>query len=235
MALLIDSEMPADTGVMVHNQSSVTFSFTNTAGTFIQMCAVGGLVTNTDTITSMTYNGVEADRKDAYRDPGNGVNYGTIGTLANPATGANNVVVTFNTTMNGFSFGCLSFTGQHASAPVGDIQTNSGFAGGSHTVTVSSASGNIVSGLYGDGCGVASVNGAISWRTTDDCSGSLYTGACDTYSGAASVVAGFTDVGADNWWVMGMDIVAAAGGAAAGKRPQSRPFPYTPGSPPGLI
>lgn len=222
MALTVNSEMPTQTGVTATALSSVTYAFTNTAGTFIQMCCSGSLGGVGDTITSITYNGVEADTLTKFRSATNGLAYQTIGTLKNPATGANNVVVTFSTAMNFFTFGCISYTGQHATTPVGTVATSDGNSSGHHTQVVTSSAGNIVTGLYGDGCGIASVDGTLSWRTADNCTASNNTGACDRYAGAASVTIGFTDTVADSWMIMGMEIVAAAAAGGPGLLMQSQ-------------
>ena len=215
MALVIDSEMPAAAGAIASGASSLSYSFTNTAGTFLQILTTGALGVGTDTITSMKYNGVEADAKQLNRATIDGLAYQGIGTLANPATGANTVLITFSAVMVKFSSGCISYTGQHATTPVGNTATASGFSGGAHTLNLSSAAGNIVTGLYGDGCGINTLLGTQSWQIADDCGGHLHSGACDRQNGAATVTTGFTDVGADNWMITAQEIVAAPGIVAA--------------------
>ena len=240
MALTIDSEMPTQTGFAGTGLTTYTFSFTNTAGTFLQVHMVGTIGTG-DTITAMSYNGVAMDRIDQYVHTGTSLAYGGVGTLKNPATGSNTVSITMGSSSGTCEAGCISFSGQHASAPVGNIVTlfsdGGTYGSSSHPfVTVSSAADNIVTGTFGHGCNISAVDHTLSWRTANSCSSALQTGACERQAGAASVTTGYT-VGASGDWVyiIGMEIVAAAGGAAAAARvPQSRPFPYKPGSPPGL-
>ena len=241
MALTIDSEMPTQTGFTGTGLTTYTFAFTNTAGTFLQAHATGTINTSGTTITAMSYNSVAMDRIDQYVHTGVANGYGGVGTLKNPATGSNTMSITMSNASFACHMGCISFSGQHASAPVGNIVTlfseGTTYGSGSHPfVTVSSATGNIVTGTFGHGCNISAVDHTLSERTADDCGGSLDTHAVERQAGAASVTTGYT-VGAGGDWVyiIGMEIVAAAaGGAAAARVPQSRPFPFIPGSPPGL-
>ena len=218
MALTIDSEMPTQTGFTGTGLTTYTFAFTNTAGTFLQAHTTGTIGTSGTTISAMSYNSVAMDQIDQYVHTGNANGYGGVGTLKNPATGSNTMSITMSNSSYHCHMGCISFSGQHASAPVGNIVTlfsdGTTYGSGSHPfVTVSSATGNIVTGTFGHGCNISAVDHTLSERTADDCGGSLDTHAVERQAGAASVTTGYTVGGTGDWvYIIGMEIVAAAAG-----------------------
>ena len=115
----IDSEMPSNALAHAAHASSLTYSFTNTAGTMLIVAASANASNTQDTnplttpaITGVTYNGVAMTKigtldRNSVATP---QCEETFWYLANPANGANNVVVTASAAYWGLISGALSVT-----------------------------------------------------------------------------------------------------------------------------
>lgn len=113
MAIAFDNASSKDAG----NVSSSTLSHTCTGSGLVLI--VGVVADSAAAPTSVTYNGVGMT---ATVTPGTS---NTMWYLVNPATGANNIVVTFAAS-HYFNIGAMSFTGCNTSSPIGVTGTSSG-------------------------------------------------------------------------------------------------------------
>lgn len=106
MAIAVDSSV---SGLSATPGSSLTWSHTCTGSNRILFVgAVTNEADNTDYVTGVTYNGVAMTRVDSFRSQGQG---GTVMyMLVNPASGANNVVVSLSASKNIYG-ASTSYTG----------------------------------------------------------------------------------------------------------------------------
>ena len=120
MAITIDSTGSATPSIA--SSSTRTVSFTNTAGTFM---VVGIARFRNVTTNSVTYNGVSMTK--AVESIESSANRSEIWYLASPATGANNLVVTFSgATDDGLVIGFTTMTGVDNASPIGTTASQAG-------------------------------------------------------------------------------------------------------------
>lgn len=113
------------TGVTSH-----TFAFTNVGG---DIAFVGDLTdAQADTITGITYNGIAMTRVNTTTYPDTGFARSYLYYLLAPATGANNVVISFSSSRNSVSY-AWSYSGAKQEAPEANNTAN----GNSTTPSVS--------------------------------------------------------------------------------------------------
>lgn len=162
---------------------------------------------------SATYNGV-AMTKAANQTTNNSTDgYVVLFYLLAPATGANNVVVSWTGGAATASHPCLghsvSYTGVGS---VTNVTTPTFGASGLNTITVTSATGNMPHATMASAISYSATNQTLRNRTnfsTANAAGNLQS--VDA-AGAASVTLNGT---ANDWWaVVGIDLVASGGGAA---------------------
>jgi hypothetical protein len=168
--LTVNSEMASATGATA-TAASLTYSFSNTAGTFLLVGVVLGDPGRT--VSSVTYGGVAMTLVDS-QITHDGVTGGRvyIYKLSSPLTGANNVVVTPDASTIIMS-GAISFTGENAT-PLG---TPFKAAGNSGTITVNvtgTASSSIIVDVAGSGVFFSGQTGTLSWER--NVSNSTYSG-----------------------------------------------------------
>lgn len=166
MALAVDSEESTNTG---HNAatggtaSTLTWSFTNTAGNLLIVAAtvnqVGG--SNAPSFGTVSYNGVAMTQipSAVFTDTANHY-ISALYYLANPATGSNTVSVTGNPngspTYLDVIAGAISFSGASTSAP-GNPVTNNGSGTSASATLTGTTNGDIIVALCTNGTGVTSM------------------------------------------------------------------------------
>ncbi len=133
------------TGASFNGALTLTFSHTVTSSGSDRVLIVGAASRddgNNDTITGVTYDGAGMTKITDRAGDANG--YISLWFLANPSTGANNVVITGSGTAGGKFLvgGAVSFTGVDQSTPTGSATATA--ASGHPTVNVSSATGEVV-------------------------------------------------------------------------------------------
>lgn len=139
MALALDAASTASTT----NASSLTWSHNNVAGNVL-FATLGNAdgAANSQLTSSATYNAVAMTEVwDVSTGLGGAASSGHI--LINPATGANNIVITIAGSVFALGGGAQSYTGCDTAAPNGTGVSNSG-TGTTSTATVTSAAGEIV-------------------------------------------------------------------------------------------
>jgi hypothetical protein len=126
--------------------------------------------------------------------------------LVAPATGTNTVQVSYSGCTSDVEAGSISFSGVNQSTPLAHITTNFG-SGTNPGVTVTSASGDMVVDVVGNGSAIASSSQTLRWVKNQNTSTAHGDGAQSTAAGASSVTMGYS-VTADWWGIIGADVVA---------------------------
>lgn len=212
MALAIDSEMAAAAGASTTG-SSLTYSFTNTAGTFMVIGATVCAESANPTVSTVTYAAASVTKAD------NQVYNSSVdvwlGSKVTPATGANNVVVTPSGGSPVITSGVITFTGQHAT-PLG---TPAKATGSSTTPSVnvpSTTSGNIVVAVSAAGSAFSATGSlqTLSWRANVNGSASGNNGEFSREPGNGGTVTMSETCGSDVWGIVAVEVIAAAGGGS---------------------
>lgn len=226
MALAIDSQMPTATGASITNNTVLTYSFTNTAGTFLLVglgwgnSAVASLV-----ISSVTYNGVgmTVSVSVGYDGAAHNQSGTAIASLLNPATGANNVVVTLTgsiSSLTAIHSGAMSFTGNDTSTPVVASSGKTNFresAGTTATVTSgTTTSGNIAVAQMAAGSGYSATSQTLSWSKNVNTNSAGGNGAMTYANGTGGAIAFSNTIGSDFMGMVCLEVAAASGGASRG-------------------
>lgn len=151
-----------------------------------------------DTPTGATYNGVAMTAIPS-STAANG-NYKIAGFyLIAPATGTNNVVISFSGTMSDMGAGSVSFTDAHQTTPLGTAVTATGTST-TPSVTVSSAAGEIVvDGLAIIHGSTLTVGGSQTQRWNAIASGGFIKYAGSTQNGASSTTNTWTNGNSQTW------------------------------------
>lgn len=160
----VDSSTGHQSGV---GASPLTWSFTNTAGTLL-VCGVSISQTNPDqqpTINSVSYNGASMTQADSYYTGTPILSFDSDGLayfyLLSPATGSNTVSVAFtysgSPTNRNTIAGCISFTGNDTSSPIGTAvkqkETTLGNTSSETTTVTGTTNGNYVVSMINTGSG----------------------------------------------------------------------------------
>ena len=176
--------------------TTVTYSYTVPVAT--NTILVIGIATSTaDPPSAITYNTVAMTRLAGDTSGNNGT---AIWYLVNPSSGANTVSMTISGDSDGTKrIVTATFSGVHQTTPFGTPATNSGLAGTASTVSVSSASGEVVVDLVHGLGGVTSL--------TKDASQTLIQAITRTgmsyEAGAASVSMDWTWATSADWEAIG--------------------------------
>ncbi len=151
-----------------------------------------------DAPTGATYNGVAMTAIPS-STAANG-NYKIAGFyLIAPATGTNNIIVSFSGSMMDMGAGAVSFTDAHQTTPLGTAVTATGTST-TPSVTVSSAAGEIVvDGLAIVHGGTLTVGGSQTQRWNAVASGGYIKYAGSTQGGAASTTNTWTNSTSQVW------------------------------------
>ncbi|MGE3822088.1 MAG: DUF4347 domain-containing protein, partial [Isosphaeraceae bacterium] len=130
-----------------------------------------------------------------------------IWSLTAPAVGTSNVVITMNGTSDGNTAGVMTFTGVHQGAPLGTFASGAG-SGGSGSVTVGSAVGELVFGVIAvdDPMDYNLAPGPGQTERWDLLGGGDISGGGTTSAGAASVGLAWTWPGSDGWAAGGVSV-----------------------------
>jgi hypothetical protein len=204
MAITID----ASTAGPNTTASSATFSHT-CAGSDRHLAVEVGWWTGGVSISSITYNGVSlASMVSGTHEGSNG--FQAIWGLVAPATGANNVVVTFSASCE-HAVGATSRNGVDQTTPAGSSNTASGSSTGP-TVDVSSASGEVVI----DVCSAFSTTFAQGTGQTERWdlgnSGGIEEAASSDEAGAATVTMSWTLGTSRQWGMAAVALKPSSGG-----------------------
>lgn len=223
----------ANTGTST-SATSLTFSHTPGSGSdrlLIVTVAVGGTDTGgtTATVSGVTFGGTAMTLVGSRSNPTSGTAEARsyMYRLVNPGSAAANVVVTATGACTMVA-GATTFNGVNQTTPLGTY-VSAGGTGTSASVTVTSATGELVIGHVGwdssptislpSGSGQTSLHSA---RIANP--GNTLGGAASTEAGAASVVHSYTSNDIQEWAIGAVSIKPAAGGSGG-----SATFTQTPG------
>lgn len=172
-----------------------------------------------DAPTGATYNGVAMTAIPS-STAANG-NYKIAGFyLIAPATGTNNIVVSFSGAMSDMGAGAVSFTDAHQTTPLGTAVTATG-TNTTPSVTVTTSAGEIVvDGLVIVHGGTLTVDGSQTQRWNSIASNGFqkYAGSTETAAGASTPM-NWSNSSSQQWAIGAVPIkpVAAGGGTVATK------------------
>lgn len=222
MALAIDSIEASGLAHSSAGATTLTYAFTNTAGTVLYVRAVatssGGVVS----ITGVTYNGIAltpiASTALSFDGGQTKIQIFRILAAAGTITGTHNVVITGTLAGSGANNvlgSAISFTGNDPTTP--DLNGATGTAGtGSHaTVAVTgTTAGNIILDGIATGSGVTSSDKTIDAKLNVNTNTAGNNTAGSTAAAGGSITMGYT-VTSDQWGIVGLEIAAAAGGGGS--------------------
>jgi hypothetical protein len=221
MAVAFDALGPSGTGQIAGiNPPGVALTWSHTCtGTNLLLVVGVNCTVNPDTglSTTATYNAVSMTSLGVVHSGGSTSGYVQFFYLINPASGANNVVVTAAGSTGGsvdYGGGSISFTGVHQTTPLGSPFTNTA-NGTSVSVNVTgTTAGNMVVDTACAGTSMTSVGGSQTQRVHAN-TGS---GAAANQLGMSTAAAGGTvtmtwNGGADFWGIIAAEVLAAGGAA----------------------
>lgn len=172
----------------------------------------GSLNDSTFAITSVTYNGVAMTLVPSSLTHTNNINHGfcVMYYLVAPATGANNVVVTWTNSGpnagDGIGAGSLGFTGVNQTTPFSNLATAFGNSTAT-SVAVTSAVGNIVVDVTATGSNITANGQTLGWQNNVNQNSGGGCGAQQYANGAASVTLTYTH-GSDEWAIAAINLIA---------------------------
>jgi hypothetical protein len=158
-------------------------------------------------VPSVTYGGVALTHAGQVYNNNHSPDTTDLFVLVAPATGTNTVQVSYSGCTSDVEAGSISFTGVNQSTPLAHVTTNFG-SGTNPGVTVTSASGDMVVDVVGNGSAITSSSQSLRWVKNQNGNTAHGNGAQSTAAGAASVSMGYS-VTADWWGMIGADVVAA--------------------------
>ncbi|MDR3642147.1 MAG: fibronectin type III domain-containing protein [Candidatus Doudnabacteria bacterium] len=205
----VDSVSPT-AGNSVKN-ANLTYSFTNTAGTLLIVCATAG--DPSQSISGITYGSAAMSLVAGVRShDGTTGAYSSLWYLLNPATGANSVVVTKSGSAAGGEIisGAVSFTGNDSANPIAQSVSNHGASGTSATVAASgTTAGNMLVDCATNGSPIGSSSQTLNFKTNTD-SSEYGNNAASSYAATTggSVTMGYTGNSNDGWGIVAAEIKA---------------------------
>lgn len=227
MAVTVDSEMVSNVAASATAVSSLTYSFSNTAGTYL---AVAVLATNPNgggafTLSSVTYNSVAmtqyaATKEDWDVHAGPGHSLQAFYTLQSPATGSKSVVFTASATVHALISAAISVTGQATSAAEANGQINFSDSATTTSPAVSLTtvqSSSLCLGWYSHGSGIQTPTldvGQVQSAFKDvDTSTAGSNSSLTRFTGSGTISPTEAVSVSDAWGVSAMEILAS--GAAS--------------------
>lgn len=196
-------------------EDSRTFSHNNN-GDYLIVAVATGFDDNTEP-SGVTYNGVSMTRIEGVALSGYASFTGSLWGLVNPASGANNVVVSFANEQISLYCVAVSFDGVHQSVPTGTVPTPTLGTDNAPTITASSAEGDLIVGLafvyydptptvWTDGTGNTRIHEGVTVRGSNEAAGIVSVKDGATTSTAIS----WTDTEGVEWGVVAVALKPAS-------------------------
>lgn len=216
MSLAINGQMPSNVGDGAASPTSPrTVAFTNPAGTLLYVWV--GAATDPSSgaavaLTSVTYGGtamslVASQASDTANNRGKLFLY----RLLNPATGSNNIVVTWSGTFKDIEVGANSFTGNDTTAPEKQSVVNHGSGTSATAALTGVTSGNISIAAAGAGSAFSAQSQTLDWAKNVDNNTYMGNARASTSTASGAVTHGFT-LASDSWAAIAVEVAAASGG-----------------------
>ena len=228
-SVTVDSVGPSSAGTACPNCSTLSWNHTvSGSNTLLTVgVAVGKITTNISGYTiSATYAGVPLTSAGRVVTSTGSTGIVQFFYLKAPASGTNTVQVTLTGGTADIEAGSVSFTGVDQTTPVRNITTNNG-NGTTASVTVPSATGNMVVTALSTGDRVNSSGNTAQWIKNQNNISAAGNGAQSTAPGTSSVNMTYA-VNSDYWGIIGMDVVT--GGASTPTFPTISSFTSSPSS-----
>lgn len=188
--------------------TSLTFAYTCAGANRLLCVGVAIYNGNGTEVTGVTYNGVAMTSAGSVL--GSAADEVTIWYLVAPATGSNNVVVSFDNAVSGAVAGAINFTNVHQTTPTGSFVSATGTST-APSVNASSESGGMVLDVLGVAPSkTATVGAGQTERWNVATSGNVERGCGSTEPGAASVTMSWSLNASDAWAIGALPIKAAA-------------------------
>lgn len=169
---------------------------------------------SSDTVTSVTYNGVALTAVPS-GSTNNGQYYITAYYLIAPDAGTYDIVVTVSGSVFDFGAGAISYTDAHQTTPLGTAVTATGTST-TPSVTVSSAADELVDdGLVIIHGGTLSVGAGQTQRWNAIASGGFIKYAGSTEGGAASTTMSWSNSSSQTWAIVAVPIKPVGGGGSS--------------------
>lgn len=222
MAVAVDTVGPGSSGTTGGSAGSTALTWSHTASgsntavivgvSQMDGALVGGQITVTYGGSSMTFLGARASN-----DTTAGAAW--LFGLVNPPTSAQTVSVQASGGTYGFIAGSISFTGVDQTTPFDTAVTGAGDNNGGTnppSVTVSSATGDMVVDILVYGNPINGVTGTQAWLNNNNTNSAAGNAVQSTYAGSSSVIAHYTPSATDWWGLVAVNINANTGGGGGG-------------------
>lgn len=211
-----------------------TFSDTGTAGPHVKSHTCSGsdrlLVVciqfyhTASVVSALTYNGVALTKLGSFSD----FNYNSeIWYLVAPATGANDVSLTFSGVTFGFAYSSISFTGVDQTTPMAGYASNSGTST-TPTVDVSSAADQVViDSLCITHSGTLSVGASQTERSNGIVTSGVLKAGVSTETGASTTTMSWSNSTSEGWVTSAAAVLPSSGapsGQPSSKRGAGTPY-----------
>lgn len=209
-----DAVGPGSSGTTV-NGTNPTLNWTHvTTGTNMGMVVSCGLSTTNDAgyTLSATYNGVAMTAQTSVHSNGATQGFGKQFTLIAPATGSHtvSVVASGGSTVADLFCGSVTLSGVDQVTGFRNFNSATG-AGTSPSVTITSATNNMVVDMEVNGTNIPVSTKTVRWSRAVTGGSQAGNGGESTAAGAASVVMGYTTT-SDSWAMSGIDVMAVIAG-----------------------
>ena len=206
------------------SRTSATFSHTVPAGDNRLLIVTVG-VRGSLSVSSVTYGGTNLALAKAESSGSSSGERTEIWYLAAPSTGANNVVVTYASTVNPDGIAALSYTGANQSNPIGATAGAQATSGTDTTVDITTTESNslIVGGLANLGAdtdphapGSGTTERYDFQSGTSTISDDTYAGGEESTTTAGTYTFNFTSNASDDWTIAAVEVKGVSGTAASG-------------------
>lgn len=225
-ALAVNSSTVTASSGATTATATTGYSFTNTAGTLLVVCAEASSQSGANTnVSAVTYGGAAmtlAAGATAKKQWDTTASVASLWFLLSPLTGANTVSITATTTGTfvGWISGAISFTGNDVTTPIRATAFSASSAVANTTATVAvtgTTSGNIIVDCMGTGTSATSATAPSTniWLKNVNGNSAGNNAASSRSAGTGGSVTMAYTVASDLWGTVAIE-VQAAGGAPAG-------------------
>jgi len=219
MAVAFDAVGPSSAGTSSTTTAALTW--THVCGASATLLLVGVAMGNdsgsdASTLLSATYNGVAMTSLGKVHSNNQTAGYVELFGLLNPATGSHTVSVAMTGGFSGTdtrSAGSVSYTGTSTSSL--PTATTAYGSGATPSVTVSSATGNMVASAQCCGAGFTGASDTLRYRKNSNTNSAAGNVQFNDAAGSSSVTITGTEPG-DWWGIVGVNIAAAGVGGTPG-------------------
>lgn len=210
MSVTVDAVGPGSSGTSVGNSSTLSWTHVSSGSQrLIIVTATLDIGTEAGRTLSATCDGVSMTSFGVVHSNNGAAGYVQMWRLVGQASGSNAIVITMTGTTSGVFIlgGSVSFNGVDQTTPVGTPVT--GFGGGTTaSITVASATGNMVIDGIANGSSITSSTQTNRWKLNLNGNSGAGNAASSTAAGASSVTMQYA-ITNDIWAMIGVNVRAA--------------------------